>query len=139
MHVLVDALGERAEAAAEGAVTVAEIDVVVLRGYRPVRRERELEAGANSPAPAVFARGGAGDADGIEIVVAFAGRGAAARCVEQDAVPGVADAAGEHEDAVDARAVGVGQRAGDNVAAALVGEASRELDAEHEAASLPVV
>src|SRR5712675_3147605 len=82
--------------------------MVVFDARRPAGREAEFEAGADGAAPAGLILGRRHDRvtergiDGETI----AGHGAAALHVEQDAVPGPTDLAGEQSERIDLRGVG---------------------------------
>src|SRR5207248_2475271 len=74
--------------------------LIVVERDRPARRVADFDAGADSAAPAGFARGVERHA-GQETGVLVAGHGGTALHVPEDVVPGVANLAREEADCID--------------------------------------
>src|SRR3954468_4747366 len=120
---------------------LAHEEVVVFDRGRPVRREAELETGADGAAPAGVADGvrELNVRSGIEGAETVAGDGTAALHVEQHIAEGIADLAGEEAERADARFDGDVRIEGARVAALEVGPVALSFQPEHPAAGLPAI
>src|SRR5207245_6064531 len=128
----------------EGEGAVAQENVVILDADRPVRREAELETGADRATPAgILGRSergaGTGEAGRDEGVVFVADHGAAALHVEQHVVPGVADLACDQAESVDLGAVALCREENADIVAGEVGPVALAFEAEHPAGGLPAI
>src|SRR3954469_20531235 len=143
VDVLADRISPARSAAGnarEAQHAVAHEQVLVFGGDRPVLGKADLDAGADSSTPTR----GAGLVEhrsgrrGEAVVLLACDRGAALH-VPEHVVPGIADLAGKHADAVDLGLIGHGRDELAGVGALDVGPVALAFGAEDPAASLPAI